>query len=307
MAATDVGLRIRGPGRCEIDVGPRTYALTAEPDAVRQLADVLTQVVPTIRRSAPVRRQLSPDDARRLEPFVKRFRDMGILLFPGEEVRLDDEPGRRLYSYICRRSEDPDRIFAGLREKCIAVSGPEEVVSVWSPLLAEQGLSVTEHGRDITEYGPGPSAPSPSGSDPALRIVVACDEAGLAAANRQLCAEATDWVPVLFGAQRVRIGPWVRVGESGCLRCHLPARPTRQAFRPAGWATFQPGCLHWAGGLVAHLALRSLLPMSAEHAWGRVTTLDVSSGEQSSVTTWRDPFCPDCAAHAPAAREWVAP
>ncbi|AYA15578.1 hypothetical protein DCW30_23345 [Streptomyces alfalfae] len=61
-----------------------------------------------------------------------------------------------------------------------------------------------------------------------------------------------------------------------------------------------------AGGLIAHLALRSLLPMGAEHAWGRVTTLDVSTGEPSSVTTRRDPFCPDCVTRAPAAREWVA-
>jgi hypothetical protein len=289
VAATDVGLRMRGPGRCEIDVGPRTYALKANPDAVRQLADVLTQVVPRIRRSAPVRRQLSTDEARRLEPFAARFRDMGILLFPGEKARVTDEPGRRLYSYICRRTEEPDRIFADLRAKPISLSGPAEIVSVWSSLLAEQGLSLT--GQD----------------PPALRIVAACDEASLAAANRRLCAEGADWLPVLFGAQRVRIGPWVRVGESGCLRCHLPSHPAQPASHPAGWATFQPGCLHWTGGLVAHLALRSLLPMGAEHAWGRVTTLDASTGEQSSVTTWRDPFCPDCATHAPAAREWVAP
>ncbi|THC51445.1 hypothetical protein E7X58_15065 [Streptomyces sp. A1499] len=62
-----------------------------------------------------------------------------------------------------------------------------------------------------------------------------------------------------------------------------------------------------ADGLIAHPALRSLLPMGAEHAWGRVTTLDVSTGEQSSVTTWRGPFCPDCVTRALAAREWVAP
>ncbi|MFI0976742.1 hypothetical protein ACH4SP_06900 [Streptomyces sp. NPDC021093] len=288
MAAADVGLRLRGPGSCEIDVGPRTYVLKADPDAVRQLADVLTQVVPKLRRGAPVLRQLTADDAGRLAPFVKRFRDMGILLFPGEKACVVDEPSRRLYSYICRRAEDPDRVFADLRAKRIAVSGPEEIVSVWSHLLTEQGLSLT-------------------GPDPALRIVAASDEANLATANRRLCAEGTDWLPVLFGAQRVRIGPWVRVGESGCLRCHLPSHPARSAPRPAGWATLQSGCLHWTGGLIAHLALRSLLPMGAEHAWGRVTTLDASTGEQSSVTTWRDPFCPDCAAHAPAAREWVAP
>ncbi|WP_447041563.1 hypothetical protein [Streptomyces sp. DSM 118878] len=312
MAAADVGLRMRGPGSCEIDVGPRSYAVRADPDAVRQLATVLTRVVPGMRRSAPVRRQLSPDDARRLEPFVQRFRDMGILLFPGKEVSVTDEPGRRLYSYVCRRTREPDRVFADLRAKHIAMSGPEEVVSAWSPLLVEQGLSLAE--QEMT----------PAGREPALRIMAAHDGASLAAANRRLCAEGTDWLPVLFGAQRVRIGPWVRVGESGCLRCHvpdlpglpeltdLPDRPDlpsatgRSAFHPAGWATFQPGCLHWTGGLIAHLALRSLLPMGAEHAWGRVTTLDASTGEQSSVTTWRDPCCPDCATQASAAREWVA-
>lgn len=316
MAATDVGLRMHGPGSCEIDVGPRTYALKADPDAVRQLTEALTQVVPRIRCSAPVRRQLSKDDARRLEPFAKRFREMGILLFPGEKASVTDEPARRLYSYICRRTEEPDRVFADLRAKRIAVSGPKEVVSVWSPLLTEQGLSLAGHDPGLAghrpshvEHDPGLAGhgPSHAGPEPALRIMAACDEASLAAANRRLCAEGTDWLPVLLGAQRVRIGPWVRVGESGCLRCHLPSQPPRSAPRPAGWATFQPGCLHWTGGLIAHLALRSLLPMGAEHAWGRVTTLDASTGEQSSVTTWRDPFCPDCATPAPAAREWMAP
>lgn len=308
VAAADVGLRTRGPGSCEIDVGPRTYAVKAEPDAVERLTAVLTRVVPGLRRSAPLREQVSTHDARRLEPFVERFRDMGILLFPGEEVDVTDEPGRRLYSYVCRRTEEPDRVFADFRAKRIAVTGPEEIVSVWSPLLAEQGLSLAKQDLTLAEEESSLAGEESHRTEqgPALRIVAAYDGTGLAEANRRLCAEGTDWLPVLFGAQRVRIGPWVRVGESGCLRCHLPSAPPRPAPRPAGWATLQPGCLHWAGGLIAHLALRSLLPMGAEHAWGRVTTLDVSTGEQSSVTTWRDPFCPDCATRAPAAREWVA-
>ncbi|MFE5868131.1 TOMM precursor leader peptide-binding protein [Streptomyces roseifaciens] len=295
VAAADVEFRMHGPEKCEIAVGPRTYALTADPAALQPLADVITQVVPRMRRSAPIRRQLTEAEARRLSPFMPRLRDMGVLLFPGENAVIDGEPGRRLYSYICRRAAEPDRVFSGIRAKRIHVTGPEPVVSVWNRLLREQGLN--------------PAGPEPE-ADAALRIVADSDEARLAAANRTLCADRRSWLPVRFGAQRVRIGPWVRAGESGCLRCHLPARPEEERAREpgpaAGWATLQPGCLYWTGGLVAHLALRALLPMAAEHPWGRVTTMDAATGEQTSLTAWRDPFCPDCAGHTSASREWVA-
>ncbi|MCC3770090.1 hypothetical protein [Streptomyces sp. UNOC14_S4] len=293
VAAADVALRMRGPDKCEMAVGPRTFTLAAAPDALKPLADVITQVVPRLRRSVPVRRQLSGAEARQLAPFAQRLRDMGVLLLPGKDVVIDDEPGRKLYAYICRRATGPDRVFSAVRAQRIHVSGPEPVISLWPCLIREQGLNVSD-----------------TPADAALRIVADSDEARLMAVNRGLCADRGSWLPVAFGAHRVRIGPWVRTGESGCLRCHLPAYPeTEPAPGPgpaAGWATLQPGCLYWTGGLVAHLALRALLPMAAEHPWGRVTTVDASTGEQTSLTTWRDPFCPDCARYAPASREWVA-
>jgi hypothetical protein len=306
MAATDVEFLAHGPERCEIAVGPRTYSLSADRDALESLADVVMHVVPRMRQSVPVRRQLSSADAGRLAPFVERFRDMGILLFPDNGTTIEDEPARCLYSYICRRAEDPDRVFTALRAKRVHLSGPEQLVMVWSRLLTEQGLTVSATGADGAE----PGGAERGAGVAALTVVASADEAALAAVNRSLCADRAPWLPVLFGPRRARIGPWVQVGQSACLRCFRPPVPgTERARRQgsgAGWATLQPGCLYWTGGLITHLALRALLPRGAEHPWGRVTTVDVVAGEQESVTAWRDPFCPDCARHAPAPQEWVA-
>src|ERR1017187_5939570 len=109
VAAADVEYLAREPERCEIAVGLRTYSLAADRDALQSLADVVLQIVPRMRRSVSVGRQISSAEAGRLAPFVERFRDMGILLFPGNGTAIEDEPGRRLYSYICRRAADPDR------------------------------------------------------------------------------------------------------------------------------------------------------------------------------------------------------
>lgn len=294
VASTDVEFRMKGREKCEVAVGLRTFSLTADPDVLESLTGVILQVVPRLRRSASIGEQLSAAEAERLAPFVGRLRDMGILLFPRNGVVITDEPGRRLYSYIYRRSNEPDQVYSGIRAKRIHVSGLEPVVDVWCPLLEQQGLTA-----DRLEPG----------DDAELTIVIARDKAALAAANRVQCADRSAWLPVLFGTQRVRIGPWVWVGESGCLRCHTPAdsvaEPTRAEGAAAGWVTLQSASLHWTGGLVAHLALRALLPMGAEHPWGRVTDVDVATGEQTSVTTWRDPFCVDCAEAAPTPREWV--
>jgi hypothetical protein len=294
VAAADVEFLSSAADACEITVGPRTYSLAADRDTLRSLEEVVIQVVPRMQQSVPIGRQLSPAEAGRLAPFVQRFRDMGILLFPEKDTAIEDEPARLLYSYICRRAADPDRVFTELRAKRIEVSGPERVVAVWSRLLAEQGLTVA-------------SAERPTGVA-ALSVAAMRDEAGLVAMNQILCADRAAWLPVLFGPERARIGPWVRVGEAACLRCFVSPVPDADRSRKqgSGWVTLRPGCLYWIGGLIAQLALGGLLSMGAEHPWGRVTTVDAVTGEQTSVTAWRDPFCADCARHAPASQEWVA-
>ncbi|TYK50614.1 hypothetical protein [Actinomadura decatromicini] len=291
VAASDVEVRFGDAGgKCEIAVGPRAFSLAAGEDSLDALAEVLLRVVPRLRRAAPAAEQLSAAEVATLEPYVERFREMGVLLFPGDEVVIDDEPGRRLYSYVARRAADPDRAFMGVRAKRIVLRGPEHVVSVWGRLLSEQAIQVEQADEEAD-----------------LNIVVASDEEVLMAVNRALCSARRNWVPVVFSPQSVRIGPWVKAGESGCLRCFVPpdtAAGKERSARP-GWATMQAGSLHWTGGLLSHLALNALLPMGAEHPWGRVTTVDVVAGEQRSVTTWRDPFCDDCGERSVPHREWV--
>jgi hypothetical protein len=290
VAAADFQVLNRDPGRCEVAVGPRTYALDGEPEALRALVEVALEVVPRLRTTVQPGRRLSAAEAERLAPFVERFREMGILLFPGVEIA--DEPARRLYSFVSRRSVEPDKVFTRLAEKGVRLSGPPRVVEVWQRAVAEQGLTLA----------------AATAEDAALSIVMACEEESLAEANRRMCAAKASWLPVLFGERHVRVGPWVRVGDSGCLRCYRPPGPEHARGRgaPDGWAALQPGVLNWAGGLVAELALRALLPMAADHPWGKVTLLDVPAGTQSAVTAWRDPFCSDCAEHSPAPGEWAA-
>lgn len=291
VAASDVEVRFDGGGgKCEIAVGPRAFSLAAGADSLDALAEVLWRVVPRLRRAAPAAEQLSAAEVAALEPYAERFREMGVLLSPEDGVVIDDEPDRRLYSYVARRAEDPDRVFKSVQAKRVVLRGPENVVSVWARLLDEQGIQVDRANEEAD-----------------LNIVVSSDEEVLMALNRALCTARRNWVPVVFSPRTVRIGPWVKTGESGCLRCFVPRDGTKGKERSArpGWATMQAGSLYWTGGLLTHLALNALLPMGAEHPWGRVTTVDVAAGEQSSVTTWRDPFCDDCGERSVPRREWV--
>jgi bacteriocin biosynthesis cyclodehydratase domain-containing protein len=299
LAAADVEFRAGGPGQCELAVGPRTYSLAMAPEVMASLADVVVRIVPELRRALPVGRQLGAAEIECLAPFAGRLREIGVLLSPGDRTVVDEEAARRLYTFICRRSAgDPDKTFAEVRARRVRVSAPPAVAGLWCHLLREQGL-VADGDEDADSQGPAD-----------LTVVVSHDDAALAAANQRLCAGRSASLAVMVRPHRFRIGPWVRVGESACLRCFVSMTSTSEAGRspgaPSGWATYQPGSLSWVGGLVSHLALRALLPMSAEHPWGRVTTVDVVDVEQTSVTALRDPFCPDCAEHAPASREWVA-
>jgi hypothetical protein len=335
LAAADVEFRANGPGQCEIAVGPRTYSLAAAPEAIASLADAVERIVPALRRALPLARQLGPAEIERLTPVLGRLRELGVLLEPAAGTVVEDEAARRLYTYIWRRAaRDPDRTFAEVRARRVRVAAPPAVAEPWCRLLREQGLVATAGGYPDLRGQREDAAGRPDAAPHAdLTVVVSHDEAQLAAANRRLCADRLGSVAVLVGPHRFRIGPWVKVSESACLRCFAgvadaltgasagsgastgtrdaPGSSSGTGRRRApgarsGWATFQPGSLAWAGGLVSHLALRAMVPMSAEHPWGRVTTIDVVDLEQSSVTALRDPFCPDCAAPAPAAMEWVA-
>ena len=210
---------------------------------------------------------------------------MGVLLRPRCGVDTDAELG--LYTFVARRTESPDEVFALVKEKRIAVPGDDPFGAELAAMLARQGLTVDDR-------------------DPALTVTVSCgDHERLEAENRRLCEEGRASLPVLFLPRRVRVGPWTRPGESACLRCLGPGGEDTPPTSPESWLSRQPGCAGWVGGLVTHLALHAFVPMGADHPWGRVTTLDVATGEQDSVRVWRDPYCADCAVPAAAAQAWV--
>lgn len=296
VIATDVEFRILGDGRFEIAAGGRRSVAVGDPAQVHALSRVMHEILPRLRRSVPLGEQLPEDDLARLRPFLKQLLSLGVLLTPAGGVETDED--LRLYSFISRRTDRPDETFAAVKTRRVDVYGPAEVTGAWAPLLAAQGIVLGAVGEDDGAAGDGPAA---------LTIVAATDEARLRSANRRLCASRRSWVPVLLTPDRIRIGPWTMPGESACLRC-LPSTETETAPAsvPAGWLTFQPGCLGWAAGLITHLTLRAFVPLGGEHPWGTVVSLDAVGCGQRTVRAWRDPYCDDCAEHVPATLSWAA-
>ncbi|MCW7944585.1 hypothetical protein AAW14_21880 [Streptomyces hygroscopicus] len=273
--------------------GPRKFVLKADDRQWESLRYVLAELVPKLRRSVPLREQVSRVEIERLAPYLKQLTSMGVLLRPCGGI--DTDADLRLYSFVARRSAEPDEVFGRVKNKRIEIEGNGRMPAALADALSAQGLAVGERG----------------GPEPALTVVVSHeDEAALGAANRRLCGRRRPWLPVLVTPRRVRLGPWTMPGESACPRCLAPgsagsggAREQRAAQE--SWFTLQPGFVAWAGGVVAHMALRAFVPFGAEHPWGRITTIDAGTCEQTSLRAWRDPYCEVCAEHAPTAQEWV--
>lgn len=308
VSATDIDFRILGDGRFQIAAGNRRSVAVGKSAQVHALSDVIREILPRLRRSVPLGEQLPEADIARLRPFLKQLLSLGVLLTPAGGVDTDED--LRLYSFISRRADHPDETFADVKAQRVDMDGPTEVIDAWAPLLTAQGIAlgeVTEADRTDADGRAGDAAADADGGQATLTIVVATDEARLRSANRRLCASRRSWVPVLFTPHRIRIGPWTMPGESACHRC-LPRPETTSAPTsvPAGWLTFQPGCLAWAGGLVTHLVLRAFVPMGGEHPWGSVASLDAVDCTHRTVRAWRDPYCEDCAEHAPATLGWAA-
>ncbi|MFF3763438.1 hypothetical protein ACFYYR_05035 [Streptomyces sp. NPDC001922] len=342
VGATDVELTTLGNSRFEIIAGARKFVVEAKGESGETLRHLLTEVVPKLNRTAPVREQLTADEAERLRPHMKNLAAMGVLLRPRETIGSKAE--LRLYSFISRRTSSPDAVFASVRRD-ITLTGPSRVTDVLGEALRRQGLRV----RDAAE-APDPASGAAGAAEVSaasgaagrtgntapdgLTIVVSlADEAALDQAAHQLCADRRPFLPVLVTPEQVRLGPWTMPGESACPRCTAPYEASlpdtgvsavadglardgataddspRRATTPAvahdSWPSLQPGCLVWAAGLTAQLTLRAFMPMGAEHPWGRIVTLDPVGCEQTSVRAWRDPYCACCATAGPVAQEWL--
>jgi hypothetical protein len=287
VGAVDIELNALGGGRFEVVAGGRRYVVETTEQQWDSLCAAVTAIVPRLARTAPVREQLDAAELRAIRPYLKQLAAFGVLLFP--EVEIATPAQLRLYSFLARRADSPDRAYAAIRSRQVAVSGPAVLAGPLRDALAAQGLAVADHA-----------------ASPALSVVVSLgDRDALASANQRHCGAGLPWLPILLTARQVRLGPWTIPGESACLRC-LPAEggaPERTT--PGCWLTTQAGMVGWLAGLVAHNTLRAFLPMAAEHPWGEVVTIDALTCQQSAHRMWRDPYCPVCAARAPAAAAWV--
>ncbi|WP_093168015.1 hypothetical protein [Sinosporangium album] len=269
------------------------------------MSRVLTETLPKLRRSVPLHEQISEKEIVALRPFLNQLMSLRLLLCPTPGT-VGSDADLRLFTFISRRTDRADEMFAAVKARRVQVVGPPEVTAAWTSALAAQGLSAVDHGQaDLGVFAPGESGDA---RRTGLTIVAAADEDMLTFANRRFCAQKRSWLPVLFTPDRIRIGPWTMPGESACYCCAVPAAEGRAEAGavPSSWLTYQPACAAWAGGLIAYTVLRAFVPMGGEHPWGRVTTLDAARCEQVSRRAWRDPYCRDCAEEAPVTLTWAA-
>ncbi|MET9552020.1 hypothetical protein [Streptomyces sp. NPDC006645] len=293
VGATDVELRPLGEGRVELLVGAVKFVLRMTDEQKAALSEIVTGILPKLSRTVPAREQTTAAEIELLAPYVKQLASMGVLLFPRHTIGTAAD--LRLYSFIARRTDEPDKVFGSVKAKSVTLTGPDRLTTVFANLLRDQGLTV-----DAADARTGTA-------DAALTVAVSLgDETELDDTNRRLCGEGRSWLPVLVTPDQLRLGPWTMPGESACPRCYGPPRPVPDDLPATGsWLTLQPGFVGWAGGVLAHMAMRGFVPMGAEHPWGRITTIDAARCEQTSLRAWRDPYCAVCAPYAPARQEWA--
>ncbi|MER5970407.1 hypothetical protein ABT112_11845 [Streptomyces sp. NPDC002055] len=237
VGATDVELTALGNSRFQIIAGARKFVVEAKGESGETLRHLLTEVVPKLNRTAPVREQLTAAEAERLRPHMKNLAAMGVLLQPRESIGSKAE--LRLYSFISRRTSSPDAVFASVRRD-ITLTGPSRVTDVLGEALRRQGLRVRDAAdapdSEDSEAGAAGAAGAARASGAAgaddrtgnttpdgLTVVVSlADEAALHRAAHQLCAEHRPFLPVLVTPEQIRLGPWTMPGESACPRCSAP-------------------------------------------------------------------------------------
>lgn len=308
FCASDVEFTVLPTDRCLLRTGAgRVTIPVGEPDG-RALRRVVTSLLPKLSRPAPLDAQLSTVELALLRPHIDRLRSLRVLLFPGPEAAAAISTDRdiRLYTLMARISHDPDRSYTSFRTRRVELFGPAGLVRAWGGLLDTQGLRLGQVRPWCRQAVPVPS------SDTALAVLVSAGDAGrLRDANEEYAARGQQWLPVLFDPNTVRIGPCVAPGRSACVACVPVQEPADTGHTVAAggtdgttssWLTLTPALSTWVGGLVAHLATRVLVPVGAEHHWGRVTIVDAVNMDQWSIRLWRDPCCRVCARRAPAVR-----
>lgn len=328
IGAADASICRAGDDKWRLSTAGRSVTVRMDPAAADGLARLVAGVLPLLDTALPLRALLSNDQLELLTPYLDLLVSTGLLLTPGSDPTpiIGGPTDVQLYSYVSRRSPDPDRVYRLARAKRIAVHGPEHWVTAVVAGLREQGLTVTAG----ESWFPGDDVPPANDVDLAVVIGTYADPAaaeraeGLAGVNRAWAAAGLSWVPVVVRPTTVQLGPWTLAGDSACLGCLLGAGlPARGAvvghsgsaatdFRPAsvrseskGWTSSQPAALRWATGLLSHLMLRAFVPIGQYHPWGTVNVLDAERLEHSSIRVWRDPSCPDCGSLTPRLEEWI--
>jgi bacteriocin biosynthesis cyclodehydratase domain-containing protein len=312
LGATDAHVEVLSEDTFCIWTGTNQYTVSTPSAEARLLRNVVTDILPRLTKAAPLGQVLSDPELDLARPILGQLSDMKLVFLPTDSVAaaLHTDDDVRLYTYLARRSSEADRLFSLLKAQPIAISGrPPELVAEWCAVLRRQGLNLT---------GTPEAGGQPAGAAVTVWVSVGKQDPELLAVNARFHDAGQRWVAATFDRTEIRLGPWIDGEETACYAC-LPAIENVAANGAGGsgrsrpgpesatsWTTLQPGAVQWAGGVLAQLMLRALLPIgSAEPSWGRITVIDTGRMEQYSRRVWKDPYCPVCSRRGPMVQEWV--
>lgn len=292
IAASDVTFEMSDASQIRITTGARAYTLETTPEQADELREVLTDIIPLLRHSKSLARDLSQAQIEVLRPYVESFVKMGIILEAPSDI--DTEAKRRLFTFLARRSSNVRKTYEQAREQRFRFMGPDNLIELWRTAFETQGLSV-----DTSE----------SASSICLELVVNVER--IPEISRKYHLAGTAWTPVVLTPTGASLGPWVLPGETACPMCpesHGGAESysTGDAIgiNPS-WLSAQTGSLAWIGGLLTHSALRVVAPTGPHSPWGRRIDLDFLRTEQETVPVWKDPFCAVCSPRPRPTRLWI--
>ncbi len=292
IAASDVTFELSGASPLTITTGSSTYTLEATPEQAGQLREVLTEIVPLLRDSDSLARDLDAPQVEALRPYVDDFVKMGVLLQTHKDISSEAE--RQLFTFLARRTNNANSTYEHAREQRFRFIGPEELVEQWRTAFKEQGLSLVT---------------SESTSATCVELVVNAES--LPEISRKYHAAGTAWAPVVLSPTEASVGPWVIPGETACPMCPdsfnvfelYSTRP--RVGLSTSWLSMQTGSQMWIGGLLTHSALRVVAPAGPHSPWGRRIDLDFLRTVQETVSVWKNPYCAVCGPTPRPTRHWI--
>lgn len=290
IAASDTAFEVVDASHIAIMTGARTCTLESTPEQTKDLLDVLANIVPLLKESESLARDLSQPQRETLQPYIEDFIKLGVVLEAPPDI--DTEAKRRLFTFLSRRANNAREIYAQARRQDFCISGPHQFIEPWRSAFEAQGLSI-----------------QPSKTPDSISLELVTNAAEIPRLSKQHHSAGTAWAPLVLNPTGASIGPWVIPGETACPLCpelavtgSQPAGPPQDAN--SSWLSLQTGPLSWVGGVLTHLALRVVAPVGPHSPWGRRIDLDFLRTEQKTVSVWKNPFCAVCGPTSRPQRVW---